>query len=123
MARWTRGAWIAAMAASVISSIVPAAAVGQGVGHRVFMRGQVVAMTAGVATVCVGRADGAKPGQILKVVRITQTPGPSKGVVPGFRRNDVGTIRIDAIADDHFARASVVRGRVAVHDLVELDRN
>jgi len=122
MARWARCAWVAAMAVA-ITTVGPVTAVAQGIGHGFFMRGQVVGMTADVATVCVGRADGARPGQILKVVRITPTPGPSKGASPAFRRNDVGTLRIDTIIDEHFARASVVKGQVATHDLVELERN
>lgn len=121
MTNWIRCVSVATMAIAITSAL-PVPAVAQGIGHGFFMRGQVVAMTADIATVCVGRADGARPGQILKVVRITSMPGPSKSTSPGFRRDDVGTIRIDTIVDEHFARASVVTGHVATYDLVELER-
>lgn len=97
---------------------LPAAA--QGIGHTLFMRGSVVDMTNGVATLCVGRADGAAPGQVLDVVRVTAVPG-AKGLQT-FRRDKVGKVRIDAVVDEHFARASVAEGKVGKHDIVELRR-
>lgn len=100
---------------------MPNVAVATGIGHTLFMRGTIVGMTNGVATICVGRADGATVGQTLNVVRVkTVSGGKGSG---SFRREDVAKLRIDAIVDDHFARASVTSGNPAKNDLVELRRD
>jgi hypothetical protein len=86
------------------------------------MRGHIVDVTDDVATVCVGRADGAAPGQVLNVQRVVRVSQPSKSTTPMFRREQVGHVRIDSIVDDHFARATVIHGAAAPHDIVELVR-
>lgn len=112
---------LAALVMAATPIALPTAANAAGIGHSFFMRGQIVDMTGGVPTVCVGRSDGAKVGQTLDVVRVTTIPGTRGG--SSFRREDVGKVRIDAIVDDHFARASVISGRPAKHDIVELRQN
>jgi len=94
----------------------------QGVWHGYIMRGQIVERDGEVVTLCVGRADGAKPGQVLSVVRYKRMAGASKGAPPILRRDDVGVVRIDAVLDDHFAQATVVSGSAAKQDMVELSR-
>ena len=83
-------------------------------------RGQIVDITGDIATLCIGKADGAQPGQILDVYRAVPVSIPQKGNAPAFRRQEIGHVRIDSIVDDHFARASVIGGKVANHDIVEL---
>jgi hypothetical protein len=51
------------------------------------------------------------------------TTGQGTKGTPAFRREDVGSIRINAIIDDHFATATVVKGDVAKNDIVELRKN
>ncbi len=96
------------------------AASAQGLKHTLFMRGQVVDITGETATLCIGKADGAKSGQVLDVYRAVPVSIPQKGNAPAFRRQEIGHVRIDSIVDDHFARASVIGGKVATHDIVEL---
>lgn len=105
---------LAFMAATPIAAPVFAA----GIGHSFIMRGQVVDMTEGVPTICVGKADGAKVGQTLQVVRVSSLPGTRAGAQ--FRREDVAKVRITEIVDDHFARATIVSGKPERHDIVEL---
>lgn len=112
---------VATLMAGTFQLALPTSAVAQGIGHSLFMRGSVVDMTGETATICVGKADGAAAGQTLTVVRVTTVPG-GKGVQI-FRRTNVGSIRINAIVDDHFARARIISGKVAKHDLVELRRD
>ena len=107
--------WLAATSAVLLAG----SAAAQGIKHTWLMRGTVVEMANGVATLCIGRADGAAPGQVLDVIRITPAPGDKTS---GFRRNLIGKVRIEAIVDDHFARARVFTGQVGKHDLVELRR-
>lgn len=94
----------------------------QGIGHSFFMRGQVVALTGKDAVLCIGKADGAAASQVLEVYRVSQRPGPSKGT-PNFVRTKIGTVTITEVFDEHFARATVTRGRVARNDIVELRRD
>ena len=99
-----------------VTLVAPAYA--QGIGHTFIMRGTVVDMTRGVVTVCIGRADGAQVGQTLSVVRVSSIGAAGRPL--SFRRQDVGSLTISRIVDDHFARAAIVSGRIAKNDLVEL---
>lgn len=115
---------MAIAAAIAAAAILPPtnSAVAQGIVHSWIMRGQIVDVTSGVATLCIGRADGAKPGQTLEVFRIKSRPGPRKGPASGFKREHVGRVTIQTIIDDHFASATVDEGQVARHDIAELRR-
>jgi hypothetical protein len=105
-----------------ISMLGAAPVLAQGIGHTWFMRGTVVAVDKTGTVVCIGKADGAEVGQTLDVVRAVYHPGPSKAGT-GYHRQNVGHVRIDHIFDDHFAHVTVVDGRVAKNDIVELARS
>ncbi|TAJ71764.1 MAG: hypothetical protein EPO51_11605 [Phenylobacterium sp.] len=90
------------------------------VWHRYIMRGQVVEMQGEVVILCVGRAEGARPGQVLTVVRFIGAPGAVNGRPPIPRRDNVGAVRIDRVIDEHFAEATLVHGQARPFDLVEL---
>lgn len=109
---------IVAAAGMVVFGASPALA--QGIGHKFFMRGSIVAADPKGTVVCIGRADGAKVGQTLEVYRITTVPGPSKGI---FHRNLIGHVKIDHIFNDRFAHVSVADGKADVNDIVELKRS
>lgn len=94
----------------------------QGLGHTWIMRGQVVQMANGEAVLCIGKADGAKPGQTLIVARAESIPNPQTKAGTGFRKREVGAVTIVNIIDDHFARANVTKGDVKLHDIVELQQ-
>ena len=84
------------------------------------MRGQVLTLDSGVATVCIGARDGAAVGQILEVQHITIRPsGNAHGTVT-FMRTDAGRVKITELFDEHYAKAQVVTGNPAVNDVVEL---
>jgi hypothetical protein len=100
----------------------PGPAGARGVWHGYIMRGQIVDVDGGAVTLCVGRADGAKPGQVLSVVRYTRMAGVSHGAPRILRRDAVGAVRIEAVLDDHFAEATVMSGSAARQDMVELSR-
>lgn len=108
-----------AMLLALTASTVPASA--RGFWHNI-MRGQIVDIDGEVVTLCVGRANGAKPGQVLNVVRYTRIAGAFKGAPLMLRRDDVGAVRIVAVLDDHFAQATVMSGSAAKQDMVELSR-
>jgi hypothetical protein len=85
---FTKRSLTAALIMMAAPLAIPTAANAAGIGHSFFMRGSVVDMADGKATICIGKADGAKVGQTLDVVRVTTTAG-IKGTSQ-FRRSDVG---------------------------------
>ena len=90
------------------------------VRHGWVMRGQVLALDNGVATVCIGTSDGAKVGQVLEVQHITPKPSGNSHASVTFTRTDAGRVKITELFDEHYARAQVVAGNPAVNDVVEL---
>lgn len=94
----------------------------QGVGHKYLMRGQVVELAGNEAVICIGSADGAQVSQELtayKLVNKSPAGGPGKNP-PRWERVNVGTVRVVEVLDEHFAKAQVTSGKVAVGDVVEL---
>jgi len=110
----------AAFLAAPLMGIVQPAIAAPGIGHTFFMRGSVVDVSGKNLVVCIGRADGAEAGQVLKVYRNVSRPGPRSGA--SFTRTEIGTVRIDSTLNDHFATASPLTGGVKLHDIVELER-
>jgi len=86
------------------------------------MRGHVVAMESAGPVVCIGRADGAQPGQVLDVYRV-EYRHKHKSNLPSYNRVKVGSITITEVIDDHFARAQVTDGKLKKHDIVELRKD
>jgi hypothetical protein len=119
--KWTTGVF--AFCGLALAAFAPVLAVGgeqPSLHHRYLMKGSIVEVTSGEVYLCVGRSDGAEAGQVLDVVRVSRIPsGPKAGGV-GFIRKPVGKVRIDAVVDEHFARATVVSGEALKGDIVEL---
>ena len=90
--------------------------------HKYIMRGQVLELEGNTLVVCVGKQDGAEVGQVLGVVRHVRVPGNSKKAGPRYRREDVGSVRISSLFDEHYANAKIVKGSPKVNDTVELDK-
>lgn len=98
----------------------PRAATSAEVAHSATMRGSIVGASRGKQVICIGSADGAKAGQVLSVYRVVFHPhGPRGG--GDYRRTKTGSIRIDAVIDEHFARVTLVSGAARTNDIVELD--
>ena len=90
--------------------------------HSYVMQGQVLSIDGSNLNVCVGERDGATVGQVLDVVRHVPRPSSPKATTPAFRREDVGTVRIVTLFDEHYATAVVVSGQPQVNDTVEFER-
>lgn len=90
--------------------------------HEYLMRGQILEVQDNSLVMCIGSADGAAVGQELNVIRHTRIAKPPKSVGPGFRRDNVGKVRITTIFDDHYAQATVIDGTVRENDSVETQR-
>lgn len=108
--------------AAVVGSGMLMGCVPGGVRHGWIMRGQVLAVDQGVATVCIGTRDGAKEGQVLDVQHITMKPAISpKSGGPTYTRSNAGQVKITELFDEHYARAQVLAGHPEVNDVVELE--
>lgn len=94
----------------------------QKIGHTWFMRGQVVNVDQDGVVICTGSRQGAQVGQTLNVMRgeMVQTQGAKAGI--SYRVRNVGSVKVEAIVDEHFARASIVKGDVKKSDMVTLER-
>jgi hypothetical protein len=90
--------------------------------HRIVMQGQVLSMDGNTLTVCVGDEEGARVGQVLDVVRHVPRTGAPKATGPSYRREPVGSARIDTLFDGHYATAVVVSGQPRINDTVEFER-
>lgn len=96
------------------------AASNPGIRHTVFMAGSVIESSADGVYLCIGTSEGAQVGQQLEVVRLTRDTGINPKQGAHFKREKVGTVRIDAIVDEHFAQATVVSGHAEKGDIVRL---
>jgi hypothetical protein len=90
--------------------------------HSYVMQGQVLSMEGNTLNVCIGERDGAAVGQVLDVVRHVPRMSSPKATTPSYRRQDVGTVRIVSLLDEHYATAVVVSGQPQVNDTVEFER-
>lgn len=114
--------YTAAFLTSVLLAL-PACSSMQSARHEYLMRGQVVDIAGNEAVVCVGSQEGAKAGQELTVYKLVETNFGGSGKPPAhWEKVKVGTVRIEQVIDEHFAKAKVVSGSVAVNHMVELDR-
>ena len=109
------------LAALVLFAVAvgPASAAAGSIRHDFIMRGQVLEADAGNVVVCVGKRDGAEAGQVLQVVRHVRAPTAGKS---RYRREDIGSVKITSVFDEHYANAQVVKGSPKVNDTVELIR-
>jgi hypothetical protein len=89
--------------------------------HQNFMRGQVVSLSGDTAVICIGSHETELQGKSLSVFRVVHDDGEFDGY-KGFGREYVGSIVVDSIIDEHFARATVVEGQISKNDMVELAR-
>lgn len=91
-----------------------------GAGHQYLMRGQVVEVAGSEVVLCVGSGDGATSGQELTAYKMVSSNigGPKNPT--RWEKVRVGTVRIEQVVDEHFARAKVTSGEIQVNNVVEL---
>ena len=90
--------------------------------HSYIMQGQILSIDGDTLSVCVGEREGAAVGQVLEVVRHVPRPSSPKASTPTFRRDEIGSVRIVSLFDEHYATAQIVSGKPQVNDSVELER-
>ena len=84
--------------------------------HGYLMRGSIVDKNAEGVVLCIGSKDGATAGQELAVIKVTQAnpKGP-------YVKQKVGIVKITAIIDEHFAKATLKTGQAELGQIVELE--
>lgn len=89
----------------------------QSIYHRYITKGKVMSVNGNEGVICVGNKDGAQVGQIWRTskLEIKGTGKTSKHIwVP------VGSIKILEIVDEHYAKVSVVDGKLETDYVAEL---
>lgn len=102
--------------------IIFAAANCQSVGkpyHRYLMKGKVVSAAGNEGVICIGKKDGAEVGQIWNTIKI-QTQGTGK--LSKFIWVPVGSVKIVEVIDEHFAKVSVIDGKLETDYVAELQQ-
>ena len=93
----------------------------QSVEHQYIMRGQVLEVDDGMAYLCIGKNDGAQVGQELTVYRFLRSSSPNVKVQKYyFKKEKIGSVKIEDIFDEHYSHAKILTGHVKVNDVVEL---
>jgi hypothetical protein len=90
--------------------------------HDSLMGGQVVSADGSNVVVCIGSGAGIEPGLIMAVSQVNYVGSITEGN-DNYSLEPVGSIRIDTIIDKHFARATVVNGKVEKYNTVQLEDN
>ncbi|MEP7012600.1 MAG: hypothetical protein ABJC13_19940 [Acidobacteriota bacterium] len=106
--------------AALATPVVATGAGEPGIWHSVFMAGSVIESSSEGVYLCIGTPDGAKVGQALEVVRMIRDPGVNPKQGARFHPERVGSVRIDSIVDEHFAKATVTSGKARKGDIVRL---
>jgi hypothetical protein len=88
--------------------------------HMYLMRGQVLEVTGDEAYICIGTAEGGKPGQEYTVYRFAKEKTFTAKQARAFKREWVGAVKITDVVDEHYAKAKVLKGDVRENDIVQL---
>lgn len=88
--------------------------------HENSMKGQILEVTDNVAYLCIGSRDGAKIGQEFSIYKYEKIPNISKFSGQKFKREEVGSVKIVEIVDEHYAKATVLSGEAKINYMVEL---
>ncbi len=112
---------ISKLFAVVLLTLVVSACSTSQFSHEYLMKGQVVSTNNDDVIVCIGTADGATVGQELAAYRFTVEQGAEEGS-EYYNKVKIGHIKIQAIINKHFARATVLDGDIQDNDMVELTR-
>jgi len=97
---------------------------GSPVYHENIMRGQIVGVDGDQVVLCIGSRDGAKPGMTFDVFHVNYDEIRYRGYISAdanpYRRELAGSVTIEEVIDQHFARAKIKSGDIQRNDIVEL---
>lgn len=96
-------------AALLIAGLTLNCATGSAIYHGGLMKGSVVSATGNEGVICIGSKDGAEVGQVWNTVRV-EIQGTGK--TSKFMWLPAGSVKIVEIIDEHFAKVTVVDGKL-----------
>jgi hypothetical protein len=105
---------------AIAVAFVPALAAETSGYHKHLMKGSILSIQDHGVYLCIGTERGATAGQVLDVVKITRVRVGSPKAAPRYERRLIGKVRIDALVNGHFARATVVEGEAVQGSIVLL---
>ena len=122
--RTAKSSWTRALAFVALSGLlaISTSATAESVRHEFFMQGQVLEVNDKTVTICIGSRHGAEVGQVLQVIRHKPGPYSPKTAVRSFTREDIGSVRVASVFDEHYSTAEVISGKIKVNDTVELEK-
>lgn len=88
--------------------------------HGYVMRGAILDVSEGMASLCIGTEQGAKIGQEFTVYRYIRTVTSPKSHQTSYRVETVGRVQITN-TESHMANAKILTGDVKENDVVELN--
>jgi hypothetical protein len=99
-------------------------ATGCAMSHQYIMRGQIIEASNDGVYLCIGSKDGAEAGQVYTVNRFVLPPQnqDTKYKHPSFVKEEMGTVKITEIVDEHYAKAKVLTGEAKINYMVELKK-
>jgi len=109
---------LSAIAAVVV--LAPALAAESAGYHKLMMKGSILSTQDHGVYLCIGTEQGATAGQVLDVVKSARVHVGSPKAAPRFERRHIGKVRIDAVVNGHFARATIVEGVASEGNIVML---
>jgi len=104
-------------AALLIAGLTLNCATGSAVYHGYMMKGSVVSATGSEGVICVGSKDGAEVGQVWKTTKVDIQ---GTGKTSKYVWSPAGSVKIVEIIDEHFAKVSVVDGKLEKGYVAEL---
>lgn len=81
-------------------------------------RGQVVSVDGDQAVLCIDSTDDTQVGKVLKVSQVKHEE-KIESEADTYTLQDVGTIEITSIINEHFARGHILHGGAEQNDVVE----
>tara|TARA_R110002110_G_scaffold12718_3_gene60893 strand:+ start:57491 stop:57844 length:354 start_codon:yes stop_codon:yes gene_type:complete len=87
--------------------------------HENLMIGQIVNVEEGEIVVCVGNSDVVELGSVLAVSRVRYDGAIIEGR-NNYSLEPVGSVRVDSLIDEHFARGTVIEGDIRKNNIVQL---
>jgi hypothetical protein len=88
--------------------------------HENMMRGQIVRAAGDEVVLCIGGQGDAVKGMTFNVFDVSYSGSMTEGN-DNYVVEHTGTVTINEVIDEHFARGTVKSGVVEKNDIVELD--
>lgn len=87
--------------------------------HDSFMSGVVAEVKDKEALVCISGRPDVQPGTVLEVFTLRQGSNAVFHDNWGYQRLLSGQVKVTEVVDEHFAKVTLIKGRIRKHDMIE----